>query len=46
MTPGQPAITDPRQETCWQIGDGKSDGDLYARFGSGWRAYRRPEEGQ
>lgn len=39
----QVAIIAARQEACWQMGDGMTDGELFARHGSGWRTYRRPE---
>lgn len=32
----------PGQEACWATGDGMTDAELYARYESGWRAYRRP----
>jgi hypothetical protein len=31
-----------QREAAWSMGDGLDDGELYARYGAGWRAYRRP----
>ena len=38
-------ITDARREACWVIGDTMTDAELYARYGAGWRVYRRPQDG-
>ena len=38
-------ITGARREACWATGDTMTDAELYARYGAGWRVYRRPQDG-